>query len=83
MNERDGNYLIDRNHHNILTGRMENERIIIRDGKIRRSQFFIRLFPYTELRDWLLQAGFQQVNAYGKEGEVLTLDSRRLILVAR
>lgn len=83
MSERDGNYLIDRNHYNILTGRTENERIIIRDGKIRRSQFFVRLFTYTELRDWLLQAGFQQVNGYGREGEMLTLDSRRLILVAQ
>jgi len=82
VTEREGNYLIDRNRYNILTGCTENERIIIREGKVRKLQFFIRLFSYTELRDWLLQAGFERVEGYGHTGGSLTLDSRRMILVA-
>lgn len=81
--EREGNYLIDRNRYNVLTGCTENERIVVRDGRVRKLQFFIRLFPFTELRDWLLQAGFQRVEGYGHTGEPLTLDSRRMILVAQ
>lgn len=80
--EQEGNYLIDRNRYNILTGCTENERIVVREGRVRKLQFFIRLFPYTELRDWLLQAGFQRVEGYGHTGEALTLNSRRMILVA-
>lgn len=63
VTERDGNYMIDLDRYNILTGRTENERIIVRDGKIRRLQYFIRLFTYPELRDWLLQAGFIRLRA--------------------
>lgn len=81
--EREENYLIDRNRYNILTGCTENERIVVREGKVRKLQFFIRMFTYTELRDWLLQAGFQTVEGYGQTGEELTLDSRRMILVAQ
>lgn len=82
VTEREGNYLIDRNRYNVLTGCTENERIIVRDGRVRKLQFFVRLFSYTELRDWLLQTGFQRVEGYGHTGEALKLDSRRMILVA-
>jgi SAM-dependent methyltransferase len=82
ITEREGNYLIDRNRYNVLTGCTENERIIVREGRVRKLQFFVRLFSYTELRDWLLQAGFERVEGYGHTGEALTLDSRRMILVA-
>lgn len=83
VEEKDGNYMIDRNRYNVLTGQTENERIVIRDGKTRSLQYFIRLFTYPELRDWLLQAGFKRVDGYGHAGEVLALDSRRMILVAQ
>lgn len=81
--EQDGNYMIDLNRYNVLTGQTENERIVVRDGKTRRFQYFIRLFTYPELRDWLLQAGFNQVEGYGHTGEALSLDSRRMIVVAQ
>jgi SAM-dependent methyltransferase len=81
--EKDGNYMIDLNRYNILTGQTENERIIVRDGRTRRMQYFIRLFTYPELRDWLLQASFRRVEGYGHTGEALTLDSRRMIVIAQ
>lgn len=81
VTEREGSYLIDHNRYNVLTGCTENQRIVVREGKVRKLQFFIRLFTYTELRDWLVQAGFQKVEGFGHRGEELTLDSRRMILI--
>lgn len=82
VTERDRNYMIDRNQFDVITNRIYTERIIIRDGQIRRAQFFVRLFSFVEIRDWLLQAGFTQIQAYGYDGEPLALDSRRMIVLA-
>lgn len=83
VSEKDSNYLIDRNRYNVLTGRIEHERIIARNGTIRKFNYFIRYFTYPELRHWMLQTGFNQVDGYGHTGEVFNLDSHRMILVAR
>ncbi|WP_315789424.1 class I SAM-dependent methyltransferase [Fischerella sp. JS2] len=82
VTEREGNYMIDTNRYDISTGRTYNERIIIRNGQMRRFNFFVRHFTFTELRDWLYQAGFRQVEVYGHDGEPFALDSRRMIVVA-
>jgi hypothetical protein len=41
------------------------------------------MFTFPELRDWLLAAGFSGVDAYGRDGEPLTMEHRRLVAVAR
>lgn len=83
VHERDGNLLIDRHRYEVPTGRMLTERLIVRDGHVRRVPFFVRYFTYTELRDWLVAAGFAAVDGYDDSGNELTLDSRRMIVVAR
>lgn len=83
VDERDGNLLIERRRFEPLTGRMVAERTVVRDGRVRRIPFFVRMFTFTELRDWLLAAGFTGVQGYGEDGSPLTLDSRRMITVAR
>jgi SAM-dependent methyltransferase len=82
VDERDGNLLIDRRQFELLTGRMVIERMVVRDGRVRAIPFFIRTFTFTELRDWLLDAGFTNVEGYGEDGGPLTLDSRRMITLA-
>jgi SAM-dependent methyltransferase len=82
VSEREGNFMIDTNRYDISTGRTYNERIIIRDGQIRRFNFFVRHFTFTELSDWLCQVGFRHVEGYGHDGEPFALDSRRMIVVA-
>lgn len=82
VDERDGNLLIDRRQCDLLTGRMVIERTVIRDGGIRHVPFFIRMFTFTELRDWLIEAGFTSVEGYGEDGGPLTLDSQRMITLA-
>ena len=80
--ERDGDVMIDRTHLDSLTGTAITERIVLRDGLTRRIRFFVRLFTFTELRDWLLGAGFTTVDGYGENGTPLTPASRRMIIVA-
>jgi SAM-dependent methyltransferase len=74
--------LIDQREFDPLTGRSNAQWTIIRNGRMRRSSFFARLFSFTELRDWLLDAGFRTVAGYAGDGTRLTVAARRMILVA-
>jgi hypothetical protein len=65
------------------TRTMETTRTYIRDSAVRQVRFSVRYFLPKELREWLLAAGFQQVDLLGPAGEPLNPESRRLIAVAR
>jgi SAM-dependent methyltransferase len=78
--ERDGDLMIDRTRLDPLTSRAYTERLVLRGGKARRVRFFVRLFTFTELRDWLTAAGFTTVNGYGDDAAPLKPASRRLIV---
>lgn len=78
--ERDGDLMIDRTRLDPLTGRAYTERLVLRGGRTRRVRFFVRLFTFTELRDWLTAAGFTVVDGYGDGGAPLMPASRRLIV---
>lgn len=80
--ERDGDLMIDQHAFDPLTGRSNATRTVIRDGQVRRSHFFTRLFSFTELRDWLEAAGFTDVNGYGIDGNPLAADSPRMTVTA-
>ena len=81
--ERDGQWMIDRNRYDPLTGRTITDRTIIRDGRQRSFQFSVRMFTFPELRDWLLDAGFGEVHGCSGRGEELTADAQRMVIVAR
>jgi hypothetical protein len=82
--ERDGDLLLDRHQLDPLTGRTIVQRTIIRDGRVRHGiSWFVRLFTFTELRDWLLTAGFSTVAAFDEHGKPLTAESARMIVVAQ
>jgi SAM-dependent methyltransferase len=83
VEERDGSLMIDQRQFDLPTGRMITKRTVVRGGQVRHASFFVRMFTFTELRDWLLAAGFANVRGCGDEGGELTLDSRRMIVVAR
>jgi SAM-dependent methyltransferase len=82
VEERDGDHAIDRHDWDPLTGRVSTERTVIRGGEVRRVRFFVRLFTFTELRDWLLAAGFSGVEGYDETGGPLGPESQRMIVVA-
>jgi SAM-dependent methyltransferase len=81
--ERNGNLMIDRSRLDPLTSRVLTERIVLRGGRTRRIQFFVRLFTFTELRDWLVAVGFTDVNGYGEDATQLSPTSRRMIATAQ
>ena len=82
VDERDGDLLIDRRRFEPLTGRIVTQRTVVRGGRVRHIPYFVRMFTFTELRDWLLDAGFTSVEGYGEDGGLLALDSRTIITVA-
>jgi SAM-dependent methyltransferase len=80
--ERDGDLIIDRSRLDSLNGTVITERIVVRGGRVRRVPLFVRLFTFTELRDWLLAAGLTNVEGWGEGGSPLSPDSRRLVVTA-
>jgi SAM-dependent methyltransferase len=82
MSERDGDLQIDRHALDLLTGRAETDRFIVRGGRVRAVHFSVRFFSFTELRDLLFDAGFSSVDVTGPEGEALDLHVRRMVVVA-
>lgn len=80
--ERGGDFMVDQSEYNPLSSRITTRRTVVRGGSIRRAEFFVRLFAFTELRDWLLAAGFRRVDGYGEDGTPLSRTSRRMIVVA-
>jgi SAM-dependent methyltransferase len=73
--ERDGGFSIDRATFDPITGRSTTRRVIIRDGRIRRFGFSVRMFVACELRDWMLQAGFDTAEFCDHAGARLTADA--------
>lgn len=76
-------YMIDANTFDCTTGRLLSERTVIRDGKVRRFRYFVRLFSFTEIRDWLLTVGFKEIDGFAGDGSELTVGSTRLLVRAR
>ena len=81
--ERDGDFSIDRSQFDPTTGRATTERVLVRDGRTRRFSFSVRTFIAVELRDWLLDAGFVEVDFYDGEGDRLSAQGGRMITIAR
>jgi hypothetical protein len=55
----------------------------VRGGKSRTFDFSVRMFSAAELQDWLRAAGFRDTRAFGEDGELLTLEHRRMAVVGR
>lgn len=82
VEQRGDDLLIDLPRYDPDTERNRTERIIVRDGKVRRTRFSVRFFTFHELKSWLLDAGFSSVAAYGHDGAPFTVDSWRMVTVA-
>jgi SAM-dependent methyltransferase len=82
VSERDGDLIVDRHRFDLETGRAETERWIVRDGMVRKTEYSVRFYTYTELRSLLLGVGFAAVEAMGHDRRPLTLETRRMIVIA-
>jgi SAM-dependent methyltransferase len=64
--------------------RVRNDWVLIRKGRTRTFRFHHTIYSGQELKDRLLDAGFENVRLYGSlEGHPYGLDSERLVAVAR
>jgi len=82
--EKEGSLMINRFSFDVLTGRLHNDRIILREGQRIERPFSIRLYSFTELRDLLAQAGLAVEQAYGEwDACPLELESPSMVLIAR
>ncbi|MBN1200882.1 MAG: methyltransferase domain-containing protein [Anaerolineae bacterium] len=84
VSEKDGSLLINRFSFDVLTGRLRNDRIVIRNGERRDRPFSIRLYSVTEMRGLLAEAGLELGEVYAEwDGSPLMIDSPAMVLVAR
>lgn len=74
--------LVDRYHLDPVTSRLEVTRTVVRAGRARELTFVVRLFAFTELRDWLQAAGFTGVQVCGEDGEPLAFRHERMVVTA-
>jgi SAM-dependent methyltransferase len=83
MSERGDDLMIDKVSFDALAGRSTTERIIVRDGRVRRTRFALAQPTAAELARMLRDAGFDDVRALDETGEGFTQRSRRLLMLAR
>jgi SAM-dependent methyltransferase len=74
--------MIDHHRLDPLSMRSVVERTVVRDGKVRRVPYSVRLFTAPELRYWLQHAAFADIAFHGEDGEPLNSEHRRMIAVA-
>ncbi|TIN74504.1 class I SAM-dependent methyltransferase [Mesorhizobium sp.] len=65
-----------------LVDRANIERIVIRDGSVRRTGVSIRYYSFIEYFRMLKATGFDTIEAYGQQGEDFTPNGPRLVVVA-
>lgn len=80
---RGGDVALDEHEFDEAARTMHTTRTYIRAGMVREVDYRVRCFMPDELSEWLLEAGFAEVELLGEDGEPLRPESRRLIAVAR
>lgn len=80
----DGTMLIEERGYDPLSGRLRTHwSVVAPDGTRREGDFAVRAYTATEFRDLFARAGLRLVAGYGGfDGSELTLDARRMLLVA-
>jgi SAM-dependent methyltransferase len=82
--ERQGNFLLDRLTFDYRTGRMDNARVYLKDGRRTDAPFSIRLYNYSELNFLLEGAGFSIVDACADwAGSPMDFRARKIVVIAK
>ncbi|MBT9174952.1 MAG: hypothetical protein DDT22_00618 [candidate division WS2 bacterium] len=84
VTKREEGYIAEINSFDIINSRNCTERILFRDGIIKKANFFVRAYTFTEMKNLLSKVGLKVTMTYGnfKIDEPYTLNSRRMIVVA-
>ncbi|WP_196815036.1 class I SAM-dependent methyltransferase [Mesorhizobium sp. L103C105A0] len=80
--QRNDDLRIDIHSNDVLSDRLNIERIFARDGCVRRTNLSFRQYGFSDFVRMLKSAGFEAVEAYGQEGGRFTSDSSSLVVVA-
>ncbi|MER8570360.1 class I SAM-dependent methyltransferase [Mesorhizobium sp. M0924] len=80
--QRNDDLRIDIMSNDVLSDRRNIERIIVRDGCVRRTHLSYRQYGFSEFVRMLRSAEFETVEVYGEEGGTFTSDSLSLVVVA-
>lgn len=78
--EREGNFMIDHFDYNPVQGTLHVRRQFIKDGELSETPYNIRLLTFTEIKEWMLHAGFKNIEGYNNKGQPFSVDSERMIL---
>lgn len=82
--EKGRDLMIDRHHFDTVTGRLVDQRIIVRDGVTKSLPFSIRLYCYTEISALLGSVGLSVLRAYGDfRCAPLSLQHSRMVVICR
>jgi SAM-dependent methyltransferase len=79
---RDEDVMIDMSIFDPVTGRIHTERVVYRDGEVRKSQHQVRLPTIPEFDQWLTAASFVDREYFGRDRSPPTIDDMRLVVVA-
>ena len=82
LTERGDDLMSDLTTFDPVSGRIDTERTVRRDGQVRRSHHSVRLPTVPEFDEWLGAAGFSARNYGDRGGRPLRFDSWRLVVVA-
>ena len=82
VTRRGDDMMIDTSEFDTVMGRMETDRVIVRDGETRESHHSVRMPTIPELRAWLHDAGFASSTFMARNGEAPSIDRPRLIVIA-
>ncbi|MBW5440854.1 class I SAM-dependent methyltransferase [Bradyrhizobium canariense] len=83
VTQRNDDLRIDIMSNDVLTDRRICERIIVRNGCVRRAHLSYGQYGFSQYVRMLRSAGLETIDAYGQEGGAFTSDSPRLLVVAR
>jgi SAM-dependent methyltransferase len=75
--------MLDSNTFDPISGRTTTTRVILRGARMRRTRYSVRVFAFTEIRDWLRDAGFRDVEVFDRDGSAFTIESRRMAVIAK
>jgi len=84
IDEKEGNFMLNRMSFDMRSGRMNNQRVLIRDGVRKDKPFSIRLYNATEIQALLESAGLQVQSMVGNwQGQPLSSEMRGMVVIAK
>ena len=83
VRERGDDVMVEQFRWEETTSRVRAMRTVVRDGEVRRTSYFVRVFAPEELECWLADAGLVAIEILGEDGAPFRSGDRRMVARAR